>query len=242
LKVNRILSKVRLLPALFAFFLINCIWGEVAWSAITHDGQFWIPLYNRVTLSEKFRGWFEVNPRFGDNISEIDQLLIRPALGYQFTPSLSIWQGYAWITNYQPRFRDEHRLYQQVSYRRSFSSFKVFSRTRLEERFLQDARGAAIRARQMLRADFPFDKDQIWGSVIYDELFVNLNTVGSGPEGGFDQNRFFVGIHRKVNAHLSFDFGYQNQTINTRGPNIADRMNHIILWQWFIDWGQLYGK
>lgn len=236
------LLKVRLLPALLVFFLLGGIWQEVALGALTHDGQFWIPLYNRVALSEKFRGWFEVNPRFGDNISEIDQLLIRPAIGYQLTPSLSIWQGYAWITNYQPRFRDEHRLYQQVSYRRSFSSFRIFSRTRLEERFLQDAGGAAIRARQMLRADFPFDKDQIWGAVIYDELFVNLNTVRSGPEGGFDQNRFFVGIHRKVNDHLSFDFGYQNQTINTRGPNLADRMNHIILLQWFIDWGQLYGK
>jgi hypothetical protein len=236
------LLKFRLLPTLFVFILLSGIWGGVAWGSLSHDGQFWIPLYNRVALSEKFRGWFEVNPRFGDNISEIDQLLIRPAIGYQLTPSLSIWQGYAWITNYEPRFRDEHRLYQQVSYRRSFSSFRIFSRTRLEERFLQDAGGAAIRARQMLRADFPFDKDKIWGAVIYDELFVNLNTVRSGPEGGFDQNRFFVGIHRKVNDHLSFDFGYQNQTINTRGPNLADRMNHIILLQWFIDWGQLYGK
>lgn len=230
--------KIRTFSTLFVFILLSGIWGEAAYGALTHDGQIWFPLYNRVGLSDKFRGWFEVNPRFGDNLSEIDQLLIRPALGYQLTAALAIWQGYAWITNYQPQFRDEHRLYQEASYRHGFLNFRIFSRTRLEERFLQDAGGAAIRARQMLRVDFPFDKDQIWGAVIYDELFVNLNTVRRGPEGGFDQNRIFVGIHRKVNDHLNFDFGYQNQTINTRGPNLADKMNHIILWQWFIDWGQ----
>ena len=240
--VNEMRIHVRKLFALLVCILLSGIGGEAAGGVPTHDGQFWIPFYNRAELSEKLRGWFEVNPRFGDNVSEIDQLLIRPALGYQLTPSLTVWQGYAWITNYQPRFRDEHRLYQEASYRHIFTNVRIFSRTRLEERFLQDAGGVAIRARQMLRADFPFDKDQMWGAVIYDELFVNLNTVRSGPEGGFDQNRFFVGIHRKVNDHLGFDFGYQNQTINTRGPNLADKMNHIILLQWFIDWGQLYGR
>ena len=119
---------------------------------------------------------------------------------------------------------------------------RILSRSRLEQRFVRDAGGVAIRAREMLRADFPFGSDHVWGVVLYDELFVNLNTVRRGPEGGFDQNRFFIGLHRKVNNQLSVDFGYQNQTINTRGPDLADSMNHIILMQWFVDWGNVYSK
>ncbi len=234
--------KVRLQAVVIVFLLVIVFGGGVAWAATKHDGQLWVPLYNRFELGETYRGWFEVNPRFGDTISEIDQLLIRPAIGYQIAPSLSLWQGYAWITNYQPRFRDEHRLYQEVSYRRNFSYGGILSRTRLEERFVQDAGGVAIRAREMLRADVPLGDGRMWGFVIYDELFVNLNTVRRGPEAGFDQNRLFVGVHRKVNKDLSFDFGYQNQTINTSGPNFADRMNHILLMQWFIDWRNPYDK
>jgi len=218
-------------------WVLTVVGGTVAWAAPIHDGQLWVPLYNRVTFSEKWRGWFEVNPRFGDNISQIEQLWIRPGLGYQATASVSIWQGYAWGTTYQPQFRDEHRSYQEIDYLGRLANVQVFSRTRLEQRFIQDAGGVAIRARELVRADIPFGEERIWGWVIYDEMFINLNTVRRGPEAGFDQNRFFIGVHRKVNARFSVDFGYQNQTINTSGSNLADRMNHILLMQWFIDWG-----
>lgn len=224
---------IPLCPVLLVFLLIGGMWGDVARAATDHDGQLWFPLYNKLYLPGNFRGWLEVNPRFGNNVSEIDQLLLRPAIGYQISPSFSIWQGYAWVTNYEPRFRDEHRLYQQLSYRRSFTRFRISSRTRFEERFIRNARGTALRAREMVRGDIPFGPNKHWALVIYDEVFINLNTIRSGPESGFDQNRFFVGINRKLNDSVRVDFGYQNQTINTKGPNT---MNHIILIQWFIDW------
>jgi Protein of unknown function (DUF2490) len=239
MKPNGRWTRVRQLIAVVVFCLTSAVGGEIAWAVPNHDGQVWVPIYNRFTLSENFQGWFEVNPRFGDNMSEIDQLLIRPALGYQLTPNLSLWQGYGWITNYQPNFRDEHRLYQEISYRPNLSGLRILSRTRLEERFVRSAVGIALRAREMLRVDFPIGREGIWGLVVYDELFVNLNTIKRGPQSGFDQNRLFVGVHRKVNALLSFDFGYQNQSINTSGQHLIDKMNHIMLIQWFIDWGNL---
>ncbi len=236
--------SVQKLPFEIRRFLVAClcvaIWGvggAVAWAGPDHDGQLWTPLYNRLRFSERVRGWIEVNPRFGDDVSEVDQLILRPALGYQLTPALSVWQGYGWITNYQPRFRDEHRLYQQLSYRLRVSNFRVSSRTRLEQRFIERAGSVAVRARELLRADMPFSADGMWSAVLYDELFVNLNTVGNGPESGFDQNRVFVGVHRTINDRVSFDFGYQNQIVNTRGSDVSDDMNHIILMQVFVDWG-----
>ena len=230
---NCLTGKTSCLLVLFISLLVGGPWVSVAQAGTEHDGQLWFPIYNRFYFPEKFRGWFEVNPRFGDNVSEIDQLLLRPAIGYQLTKTFSLWQGYAWVTNYEPRFRDEHRLYQQLSYRRTFDDFSVLSRTRFEQRFIQDAVGTALRAREMIRLDIPFGERQQWGIAIYDEIFINLNTLRRGPESGFDQNRFFIGVRRKWSDYLAMDFGYQNQTINAKG---LDRMNHIILIQWFINW------
>ena len=236
--LNKILTPFLIsgLAGLVLIFAMIGIESPAARAGIDHDGQFWFPLYNRFSLSENVKGWAEVNPRFGDDMSEIHQLLLRPALGYQIRPNLSIWQGYAWITNYEPRFSDEHRLYQQLSYRLGFTNVNFSSRTRMEERFIRNTRGVALRAREFLRANFPLDEHKKWAFVLYDEVFVTLNTIRNGPRAGFDQNRLFVGINRKINPHLSVDVGYQNQIINTRGPRFADVMNHILLIQWFIDW------
>ncbi len=222
----------------FSFILASCIfaWGTYAWADTIHDGQIWFPIYNTITFPNKFRGWVEVNPRFGDDFSEIDQLLLRPALGYQIAKKFSVWQGYAWITNYRPDFTDEHRLYQELDYRDSFSHLRVFSRTRLEERFIRDAVGTALRAREMIRLDVPFGEHNVWAGVVYDEIFVNLNSIRNGPDSGIDQNRVFVGINRKVNEYLHVDLGYQNQFINSPGSDVADKMNHIILIQMFFNW------
>ena len=222
-------GSFRLLSWLLLVLIMSGIGAENVRAGISHDGQFWFPLYNRFSITDKVKGWFEVNPRFGEDMSEINQLLIRPALGYQILPNLSLWQGYAWVTNYEPRFSDEHRLYQQLSYRKGFTKVNLSTRTRMEERFIRSARGVALRGRQFIRVNFPLDDRNQWAFVVYNEVFVTLNTIRNGPRAGFDQNRLFVGINRKINRHLNVDVGYQNQSINTRGPRFVDAMNHILL-------------
>ena len=240
LAVNRVrnFNRVSLsfIAGLIMLLVLNGPGVDTARAGITHDGQFWFPLYNRFSLTDKLHGWFEVNPRFGDDMSEIHQLLIRPALGYRFSPNISLWQGYAWVTNYEPRFSDEHRLYQQLSYRRGLTLLNLSTRTRMEERFIRNARGVALRGRQFIRGNIPLDERKLWAFVVYDEVFVGFNTIRGGPRVGFDQNRIFVGVNRKISPQLNVDIGYQNQIINNRGPRFADVMNHILLVQWFIDW------
>jgi len=222
--------------------------GMVAWSlasgivsavqagaTVNQDFRLWSPVYVTVPLSSSFIGYLEANPRFGDDVSEIDQLLIRPAVGYKLTEHLSLWQGYAWIGNYQPRFTEEHRVFQQLLYSRKFSFVKLFSRSRLEERIIDHADGTAVRARTMLRVDVPLPQAPDWAIVVYDEIFVNLNSVGNGPGGGFDQNRFFLGMNHQVTAHFNIDLGYQMQTLNTRPSGLINQINHVILLQWFIN-------
>ncbi len=204
-------------------------------STLNHDFRLWSPVYLTVPLSSSFLGYMEVNPRFGDNVSELDQLFFRPALGYKVTNRLSVWQGYAWIGSYQPRFTGEHRSFQQLIYNRKFSFFKLLSRSRLEQRVIDRADGVAVRARTMLRGDFPIPQAPDWALVVYDEVFVNVNTTTNGPQAGLDQNRIFLGLNRKVTNHISMDMGYQLQALNTAKSGLINQLNHIMLLQFFIN-------
>lgn len=50
---------------------------------VSQDFRLWTPVYLTFPLSSSFIGYMEVNPRFGDDVSELDQLMLRPAVGYK---------------------------------------------------------------------------------------------------------------------------------------------------------------
>ena len=91
----------------------------------------------------------------------------------------------------------------------------MLSRSRLEERFIDNTDSVALRARTMLRGDYPQPHTPEWAIVVYDEIFVNVNAVGNGPDSGFDQNRLFLGMNRQFTEHFNMDLGYQCRNSTT---------------------------
>ena len=127
------------------------------------DFRLWTPVYLTVKLPSKFIAYMEANPRIGDDVTNIDQLLLRPAIGYQLTEHLSLWQGYAWVGNFnqphtppQSPFFQESRIFQQAIYTQKFGDFRFMSRTRMEERWIEHAAGTALRFRQMFKLSYPY--------------------------------------------------------------------------------------
>ncbi len=215
------------------------LWGGatlcVAASDVNQDFRLWAPVYLNFPIAGPVKGFMEANSRLSDDVSQIDQLILRSAVGYQLTPTISLWQGYGWVTNYEPNYTQEHRIFQQFIYSNKFSTFKLVSRSRLEERWIQNAIGTSLRARTMLRIDFPLPAYPVLALVSYDEIFVHLNTVSHGPESGFDQNRFFLGINYTFSPNVNVDAGYQMQLINTALSGMANQANNMILLQFFIN-------
>ncbi len=209
--------------------------GLAAWAAFgfgtepacadDSDTQQWSLLVVNKKLSERWLGYFEVQPRFGDNASDLERLLIRPAIGYRLSPKLSLWQGYAWTPLFSPFFDGEHRTYQQVLYDTSVGATGVVSRTRFEQRFIEGAGGTSHRVRSMLRLSHPISRDRKWLAIGYDELFWNLNSTDNGPVRGFDQNRLFLGVGRQINSSLRVETGYMLNPVN-RPRTRADRQLH----------------
>ena len=205
-------------------------------SAGAHDFQIWTPVYLTVNFSDKIQGWYEAQPRFGDDASQVNQLLLRTALGYRVADHWSIWQGYAWTPNIEPKFKTENRIYQQLLYIQKFPALKIMSRTRLEQRWIKDVSGTAVRFRTLLRGQVPLGDQGRWSIVGQDEIFFNLNSPTNGPDSGLDQNRLFVGINRVMNEHLNVDAGYQFQSINTSESGIFNDKRSILLIQAFLTW------
>jgi len=214
-------------------------------STFSQDFRVWSPVFLTVKLPSSFLAHLEIQPRFADldEDGRIDQLILRPAVGYQLMEHLSIWQGYAWVGNYnqnhtppQSPFFEESRIYQQILYARKFETFKISSRTRLEERWIEHVDGTAVRFRTALRGMYPLPMAPDWALVATDEIFIHLNTVGSrGPAAGFDRNRFFAGINRTFSKQFNMDVGYQNELVNSRTiPDLANQMNHVVLVQFFV--------
>lgn len=217
------------------------------------DFRLWAPVFLTVSLPNKFIAYMEVNPRIGDDVTNIDQLLLRPAIGYKLTDNWTIWQGYAWVGNFnqphtapQPSFIGENRIWQQATYTQSFSSFKFMARTRMEERWIDHAGGTALRFRQMFKLTVPIPQAPDWAFVTFDEIFMNLNSVDTynevlshnskGPGAGIDQNRIFVGMNKTFNQYLNVDIGYQNQMINNRKlEGNANLINHVLMINFYIN-------
>lgn len=205
-------------------------------SFVTDDLQTWQIGVIRGHITNRLLGYLDAQNNVVDMTSKPTQfngkthegqLLIRPALGFQVNKYLSVWQGYGWTPGFQPQFRNENQIWEQVLLERNFQHIRLSSRTRLEIRRIQDADGTALRLRNQFRVMVPLGQTQ-WSLVAYDEPFFNLNTVGNGPRSGFNQNWLFAGINRRFGKNFNMEVGYLNNYVRNFNP-VPDRMNHVIM-------------
>ncbi len=192
-----------------------------------NDFQIWSPVYIWYR-KDRLRTMMEVNPRVGVGEGELDQLLVRPAVGFQLKKRVSLWQGYCWAGNWLPRYVSENRIFQQVLVENRFKHWGMVNRTRLEERYIEHVEDTAMRLRHFVRVSVPLGPESPWQLVGQEELFINLNKAANNITPGINQNRVFLGVNRRLHPKLNVDFGYQYQYINRNAPTL-DRHNHILM-------------
>jgi Protein of unknown function (DUF2490) len=199
-----------LLSAIFFNFLIY-----TSASAQQTDFQSWNTINANYHLNEKWLITLETQARFVDDFEELGTTLVRPALGYNLTEKLTAYLGYAWTPNYtnskyEDDFRNEHRVWQQITYKQSFLGLDWQHRLRQEQRFIEHTGSTAHRTRYAIRGNFKFSKEDNYGLTGSNEIFVNLNTVDNGPKAGFDRYRYFLGPFFEV-GNARYEAGYQGE-------------------------------
>lgn len=215
----------------------SSLFASSAWAgdnSVEQDLQHWMQVTVTTPLdsSKRWVGYLEVQPRVDymqeDNSGLFSSLTLRPAVGYKLTDRISLWQGYAWAPAFQTHnLRQEHRLFQQLIVSTPIKGMSLNNRTRLEQRLLEGANGTSVRVRHQAKLLIPLDKNNRWRLAASDEIMINLNDTPSGPKSGFDQNRAFIGINRRINDHVSAELGYLNALVNRK--HIPNRINHVIM-------------
>jgi len=198
---------LRVIPAIALVALALCASPARA----VEDGQVWVPIQARVTLNDRFKLWLEAQQRIGGN--GMRQEILRSAIGYYPKVWWGLYLGYGWQPSFND-FRNENRIYQESLLTNRLGSLRVYNRTRLEERFIEDVQGVSIRMRHMLRLVHPLWQSKHWFLAAQEEPFFTFNDRTNGPIGGFDQNRAYAGIRYQMTPVVAFELGYMNQYLN----------------------------
>lgn len=212
-------SFTALFIIIFLFIVNNNVYAS------DRDTQFWAQTVLTTPINgpdQPFQLYLEYQARHSNDLSRNDISFLRPAILYKLNSKITFGLGYLSLRGFD--FEEiERRTWQQVQYFDSNNYFDYQIRARLEQRYRQnsvisgaDDSQVLSRIRVLFRAQGKF---QLYGfkPIFVDEFMAGLNSVSTDGfakiNSGYDQNRIFIGITRKLSDHLSFDFGYLHNNV-----------------------------
>ncbi len=172
---------------------------------------------------------FDAQYRWFDRAGGIDQVLLRPAVGYDLTPALSAWLGYAFVRSESASgIRvDEHRIWQQLAWQfDGAGDSRWLLRGRLEERHREGAEDTGATLRIMLRSRVPLGNRPDLKLVLAMEPFIDLRDTDWGLTKGLAQLRSAIGLSFDLHSQLGLEIGYLNQ--HAFREDRTDLANHLL--------------
>lgn len=230
--------------------LVLLIAAEAQTKNVKHDEQLWNQLNTRFRVSEKWFIHFDVGCRFHKGyVQDLSQYFVRPGLMYQPSKKVQVFGGYAyfstsqWINGYEDVFRPEHRYWNFITIKETFSRFEIRHRYRLEGRWqqkiksgeLQDGHDFFWRFGYQLQCNVALNHKKLTDNTLFlivsDELMVN---AGKTIENYFDQNRFAAGLGYQFNdtwrLTTTYQYVYGKQPRGTQATSA-----HLLWWTLFVN-------
>jgi hypothetical protein len=174
-------------------------------------------------INEQWRAALALQSRFIDGTGTLNRLVIRPHISRALGSGRTLTLGYDAHFIEDPRDLLEQRLWQQFQKTWSIARAQMDLRVRLEERVIENARGVTVRPRFLVGVRCPLFGPNAF-AIVRDEFSFNINTVSGGPEYGYDQNRFFMGIGGRLSDRVGGELGYQLQHVSR--PTLEDLFVH----------------
>jgi len=212
--------------------------GPVPALAAQEDEQAWAAVVATTALGKDVDATMEGHFRFSDGASRLGVLLLRPSVTAKLGDGWSATAGYAFVRS-RPRgarTTNEHRAWQQLGYgiwTPEGGPVALTGRTRIEQRFRENADGTGWRLRQQARLKVPLGRARRVGALLWNETFVGLNDTRWGQRSGLDQVRTFAGVSVPVGEGLTLEPGYLNQVVVRPGPNAVNHIGAVNLFARF---------
>jgi hypothetical protein len=176
-----------------------------------------------------FRYAFDAQYRWLDRAGGVEQYVLRPALGYDLRPDLSIWFGYVYLHAERRGSSTvaEQRLWQQIAWQfAATDNSSWLLRGRLEERQFDFADDTGLTLRLMLRGRFPDALRPGLGVLLWIEPFFDLQETDWGADPGLAQFRAAIGLEFALHPKIELESGYMNQYVpRSEQPDFA---NHLL--------------
>ena len=178
----------------------------------------------------RWRYWLDAHARYPDAGSGVNQLLIRPGLGYEISPDVTAWAGYARFRTHgrSGRTTTEDRFWQQLVWNaKRWDDASLSTRLRVEQRALSSGDDTGVVLRWQLRyarAVAPGSTTQLIASI---EPFFDLRDTDYGATSGLSQGRLYVAVRWQLSERNQFEAGYQNQYVFADSGD--DTMRHLAM-------------
>jgi len=206
----------------FSFAAIGAVTGAYPLTALAADEetQLWLTGTTVVPMAEHIAGTFELSRRIREND---DQVLLRGELDYRLSPTVSLGGGGAYVNSIDGLLEtgedEELRLQQQLTLTFGVLSF----RTRVEERFFEDAERMQLRIRERVRASVPVGNDL--DAALSGEVFYMARSEDEGVEDRIAQWRLNATLSYRLSHTLEATAGYLYMyTPRTGAP---DQVAHV---------------
>ncbi len=175
------------------------------------DSGAWTTLGLRHTIDHEHVAGIDVQLRHADDFNQLERLLVRPYLSFK-QPRGQLTVGYdAHFVN-QPKDTTEHRLWQEYLHQRQRQAWSNAFVLRLEQRFIESVRGIVWRIRPLFEIRYDLDGEKYLAA--RNEIHINANDAGNGPDAGFDQNRTFLVFGTRLSNGLRSELGYHLQVLD----------------------------
>ncbi len=199
--------------------------------AADEDGQIWTALNASTDLGARTVLTLEGQLRVTDDASRLGQVLVRPSIGLKLDETTTASIGYAYVRTdpVGPAESDEHRLWQQLSFRIAGDGkgITVTGRSRLEQRWVEGAPDMGWRFRQQVRLTAPLSGKV--RAVGWSEAFINLDDTSWGQNAGLDRWRNSIGLSVPLNSAVSIEPGYINQWVNRPSRDLVHHIGNVTI-------------
>jgi len=206
-------------------------------SFASNGNGLWLMYFGNVSVKETpFKIHYEIQDRNHNIGTDLNQLLIRGALQYNYKNEITLGAGYGFIQTEKEFTPDlpvrENRIYQEALMQQSVSKLNFKHRFRFEQRFIENT-DFKTRFRYQLGLDITIYNTECgknFFATAYNEIFINGEKTETS--GLFDRNRLFIGAGVKLNKKIAIQAGWMNQMLeNKSDQQIMISLHHQLKWK-----------